>query len=517
MADNDDYMVAKATDDEITENMWDRLQEGINANRRYRLKGVAGGDNMRYSSTKVVWDSDIYIYFTRESDGAWVYNKVNANPTTGITCNNDDLLYVTLNDTTATVLTVSSADYASMPTDDTGRILVLGAVVASTWYGDAIGYTDVNVETIITAELADGQSIDNAIDALILTHKNISGAHHTKYALADDLIANEITVIKAIDDASINNTKWDYIAALTENPQTHMSAANPHSGSAATGDLHSETHVLAVTGPHTGTLPLADLEVGVSGDIIIRGASDWEILNKGSDTDVLTLVSGVPDWQPAGSPAAHDLDSASHGDVSAVSDHIGLILYQAVSGTWSGLLPPDAVGEILRCSNADGSMAWGPQSGIDHGSLGGLGDDDHSKYRYWNDGYTFIGTTTGSAVFTNQTGSSQQITYANPSTFQVYKKNSNYSFQCRLTDSHSPGNASLYHSDNGGASWTVCDTEFMVQYGWEVFTCSHKFTSDERNDNLMFRMVFGWVADQEYQAFSHATLLNGYKVETGTE
>ena len=233
MADNDDYMAAKAYDDTITELMWDRLQEGINANRRFRLRGVAGGNNMRYSSTKVVWDSDIYIYFTRESDGAWVYNKVNTNPTTGITCNDDDILYVTLNDTTGTVLTVSSADYTAMPTDDTGRILVLGSVRGSRWYGisttdishDSIlnvsindhhnrdhdntehstnyeaansniqshvggtppvdshhtRYADSEVESVITAEIVGGQSIDNAIDSLILSHKNIAGAHHTKY------------------------------------------------------------------------------------------------------------------------------------------------------------------------------------------------------------------------------------------------------------------------------------------------------------------------------------------------
>ena len=256
MADNDDYMTAKSTGNTITENMWDRLQEGINANRRYRLKAVAGGNSMRYSSTKVVWDTDIYIFFTRESDGVWVYNKINANPTTGITCDSDDLLYVTLSDTSTTVLTISSADYTSMPTDDTGRILILGAVSNSTWYGNVIGGVGEHDNTFHSTDYAAATDLsDHASDtsthnvaqvanhaeiaSQILTHKNLAGDHHTKYALLDDLIANEITVIKAIDDASINNTKWDYIAALTENPQTHMTAGNPHSSSASNGDLSS--------------------------------------------------------------------------------------------------------------------------------------------------------------------------------------------------------------------------------------------------------------------------------------
>jgi hypothetical protein len=44
-------------------------------------------------------------------------------------------------------------------------------------------YTDAEVEAIITAELVNGQSIDNAIDALIATHATIATAHHTKTAI----------------------------------------------------------------------------------------------------------------------------------------------------------------------------------------------------------------------------------------------------------------------------------------------------------------------------------------------
>lgn len=44
-------------------------------------------------------------------------------------------------------------------------------------------YTDAEVEAIIIAELVNGQSIDNAIDALILTHKNIATAHQDAPAL----------------------------------------------------------------------------------------------------------------------------------------------------------------------------------------------------------------------------------------------------------------------------------------------------------------------------------------------
>src|SRR3990167_4384282 len=48
-------------------------------------------------------------------------------------------------------------------------------------------YTDAEVETVITAELVNGQSIDNAIDSLIATHAAIAAAHHTKYTDAEAL------------------------------------------------------------------------------------------------------------------------------------------------------------------------------------------------------------------------------------------------------------------------------------------------------------------------------------------
>lgn len=213
-------------------------------------------------------------------------------------------------------------------------------------------------------------------------------ALHAIYALTNDLAANEITAIQAIDDASINNTKWDYIAALTESPQTHMGAGNPHSGSAATGDLHSQNHdnadhttnyetananiqshvgsppedshhakshnntehstnyetananiqshvgsppsdshhteghiLTTVEGVHTGSLPLTDLGAGSTGSIIIAGAEDWEELVKGSNSNVLTLVSGYPAWVAQGAPGVHDIITG-HNDTGLTIGHV---------------------------------------------------------------------------------------------------------------------------------------------------------------------------------------------------
>ena len=95
----------------------------------------------------------------------------------------------------------------------------------------------------------------NAGDAYEHITQTQKTALHAKYGLLEDLIANEITVIKAIDDASINNTKWDYLADMTEDPQTHMGASNPHSGSASDTELgnhmtDTSTHGVAQVANH---------------------------------------------------------------------------------------------------------------------------------------------------------------------------------------------------------------------------------------------------------------------------
>ena len=188
MADNDDYMQAKTYGNVIAELMWDRLQEGMNANRRFRIRGMAGGNNMRYDTTKVVWDTAIRIYFTRESDGGWVYNEITANPTTGITCGDNDLLYVTLNDTSGTTLTVDTADYTAMPTDDMGRIVVLGAVYGTEYYHmTALGLErgisiDASNHTVVEGQLqvsgttkADGKFYAGTTDPTLTTRLNYDG------------------------------------------------------------------------------------------------------------------------------------------------------------------------------------------------------------------------------------------------------------------------------------------------------------------------------------------------------
>jgi len=77
--------------------------------------------------------------------------------------------------------------------DDTPVNEATTAPVSSNWAYDHAAnasvhhskYTDAEVEAIISAELIDGQSIDNAIDSLISTHTGNTSAHHAKYTDAE--------------------------------------------------------------------------------------------------------------------------------------------------------------------------------------------------------------------------------------------------------------------------------------------------------------------------------------------
>jgi len=50
------------------------------------------------------------------------------------------------------------------------------------------------------------------------THKGNASAHHTKYALTEDLAAGEITQIQAIDSVTINKTQWGYLGNMGGQP-----------------------------------------------------------------------------------------------------------------------------------------------------------------------------------------------------------------------------------------------------------------------------------------------------------
>lgn len=129
-------------------------------------------------------------------------------------------------------------------------------------------------------------------------------------------------------------------------------------------------HVLDTTGPHTGTLPLTDLVVGVQGEVIIRGAADWEALGVGTALQaLLSGGAGVDPYWGAPTPAAHIL--ATTGPHSAPLPLIDLeVAAQGEIITRTGAdwvaFAVGGVGDALLSGGGGADVSWGAPAPAAH-------------------------------------------------------------------------------------------------------------------------------------------------------
>lgn len=203
-------------------------------------------------------------------------------------------------------------------------------------------------------------------------------------------------------------------------------ASRTHSdlSDAPTNAHHNEAHQLGVSGgPHTGELPLADLAAGAQGDIIKRGAADWEVLTKGTEGYGLRQGANEPIWAEIISNTEYD-GAAWNGvttiapSKNAVRDVIDpLTSSLKYSGTW---LPGTDKYPEAQVDDVDGSTNVGsPTIFTDTGanfSGNGVLINDILNIREGTDlGFyviTAVGTDTvtcGAASFSTATGLEYQI------------------------------------------------------------------------------------------------------------
>jgi hypothetical protein len=109
-------------------------------------------------------------------------------------------------------------------------------------------------------------------------------------------------------------------------------------------DHHNEAHVLATSGPHTSTLPLTDLAAGTRGDIITVGASDWQVLNRGTSNYRLSNNGTDVIWAETVSNNAFDENWNDVTDVApskdAVYDAVNPLVAGVIyAGTWDPTSP----------------------------------------------------------------------------------------------------------------------------------------------------------------------------------
>lgn len=150
-------------------------------------------------------------------------------------------------------------------------------------------------------------------------------------------------------DAAVHtgSLPWSDLDLISSSLADLATRAHGNLSDAPTDAHHTEGHVLAVTGPHTGSLPLTDLDPSgaAQGSMMRYGASDWEVLTKGTSTYVLkagaaTIAWGQVDYseltgtQP--NPVAHTLAGALH---TATSLTVGWVIAADSATTFSWQAP----------------------------------------------------------------------------------------------------------------------------------------------------------------------------------
>ncbi len=163
----------------------------------------------------------------------------------------------------------------------------------------------------------------------------------------------------------INVTGLPGVLADLQNPADHDHQA---AGGGQGGQLdHGLAHTPASLGDDDHPQYVPRNMLTAQGDIFIRGPVDVERLGIGAPGEVLTVVGGVPIWQPGGAPGPH---AASHEDSGV--DEIN------VAGL-SGLLA-----DLQNPVDHDHQAAGGGRGGqLDHGLANtglSLLDDDHPQY-----------------------------------------------------------------------------------------------------------------------------------------
>jgi cytoskeletal protein CcmA (bactofilin family) len=277
-----------------------------------------------------------------------------------------------------TLLTLENTDATYKANLDVEGNIVVGGTVDGTDISVHVGnasahhakYTTAEAEAVITAELVNGQSIDNAIDALIGTHAGLASAHHTKYVLTDDLAAGEITQLQNIGAITISLAQWTVLGGLA--------------GTLTNTELNYVDGVTsAIQTQFTGKSPVA----GSSSIVTVGTLTGGSILQVRATDD--------RDYKPNTSSTYRMLRTyfTSLGGMTGVanSDYQDLLIinsYMDASGGDINALTFDKSTKLIKHWLADQAAAtWGIPKTIaytdtDHGALTGKDDDDHSAIYY---------------------------------------------------------------------------------------------------------------------------------------
>jgi len=255
----------------------------------------------------------------------------------------------------------------------------------------------------------------------------------------------------------------------------------------------------AVTG---GTYNSATLSGGSLSSTTVNGVTTANILlstGSYSNPTWLTSVSGgIVSGNISGNAAnVTGIVAATNGGTGLSTYAVGDILYANTTSSLARLADV-AVGSVLISGGVGAAPSWGALSTIDHGSLGGLTDDDHTQYAFLagrSGGQELVGGTAANNILTLQGNSATGNTAGNDSiVFKVgdsgntialsllnsggldFHSNEAKNFRVENTDGSvltptcdSANQGRMYYDTNADAAFVCIETAPGV-YGWFDYT-----------------------------------------------
>jgi hypothetical protein len=251
--------------------------------------------------------------------------------------------------------------------------------------------------------------------------------------------------------ASMSLSSGDTTADIFINTTGNVGIGTTSTGTrqlAVTGSSSNDVVVEAITNRTTGAnYGFRSLATGVGGsaNYAVYASASGATNNYSGIFELGNF--GIGDTTPA------SLLTVGNNDVFQVDTNGDMVKIKNVTYSW-----PSSNGSGFLSNNGSGTLTWTASSGVDHGSLGGLGDDDHTQYALLagrSGGQTLIGGTAANNILTLQGNSA---TTGNTTT--------SANIQFKVGDSG--GTTAMTILNDGKIAMGVASTSFNLQVGGTV-------------------------------------------------
>ena len=291
--------------------------------------------------------------------------------------------------------------------DDRVANLIIGGLNMTATYDDVLGTLTLDVDsTVSTHNFLSAQHGDTVTATAV--RGDIVVAQGATDNWADGTDAGDLWGDGLSGDTWGPSTKWQKLALGVSGKYLRSDGSDALWGALTLADaVNQGTTTTVLHGNVAGAVSFgpivsADITDGtiVNADINASAAIDATKIADGSVTSaefqfINTLTSNAQTQLDGKQPLDTDLS-----EMAALANVRGDLLYTNSGPNWARL----AVGTTGQYLGTDGTdVSWRAQSTLDHGSIGGLSDDDHAQYALLagrSGGQTLIGGTGATDKFT---------------------------------------------------------------------------------------------------------------------